>query len=83
MTLNADEFIRRFLMHVLPSGFQRIRYYGLLSNRYRKDKLARCRELIGMPMLEPCCCRPEPGRSMAPSDLYSRNGIPASPTTIR
>ena len=38
MTLNADEFIRRFLMHVLPSGFQRIRYYGLLGNRYRKDK---------------------------------------------
>ena len=45
MTVNADEFIRRFLIHVLPSGFQRIRYYGLLGNRYRKDKLARCREL--------------------------------------
>jgi hypothetical protein len=53
MTLGADEFIRRFLIHVLPSGFQRIRYYGLLGNRYRKDKLARCRELIGMPKLEP------------------------------
>jgi hypothetical protein len=53
MTLSADEFIRRFLIHVLPSGFQRIRYYGLLGNRYRKDKLARCRELIGMPKLEP------------------------------
>jgi hypothetical protein len=53
MTLDADEFIRRFLIHVLPSGFQRIRYYGLLGNRYRKDKLARCRELIGMPRQEP------------------------------
>jgi hypothetical protein len=53
MTLSADEFIRRFLIHVLPSGFQRIRYYGLLGNRYRKDKLARCRELIGMSKLEP------------------------------
>jgi hypothetical protein len=53
MTLSADEFIRRFLIHVLPSGFQRIRYYGLLGNRYRRDKLARCRELIGMPKLEP------------------------------
>jgi hypothetical protein len=53
MALDADEFIRRFLIHVLPSGFQRIRYYGLLGNRYRKDKLARCRELIGMPRLEP------------------------------
>jgi hypothetical protein len=53
MTLDADEFIRRFLIHVLPSGFQRIRYYGLFGNRYRKDKLARCRELISMPKLEP------------------------------
>ena len=53
MTLDADEFIRRFLIHVLPSGFQRIRYYGLLGNRYRQDKLARCRELIGMAKREP------------------------------
>jgi hypothetical protein len=53
MTLDADEFIRRFLIHVLPSGFQRIRYYGLLGNRYRKDKLARCRELLGMSKLAP------------------------------
>jgi len=49
MTLSADEFIRRFLIHVLPQGFQRIRYYGFLGNRYRKEKLARCRELLGMP----------------------------------
>lgn len=48
MKLAADEFIRRFLLHVLPLGFQRIRYYGLLGNRYRKDKLARCRELLDM-----------------------------------
>lgn len=48
MTLSADEFIRRFLIHVLPQGFQRIRYYGFLGNRYRKEKLARCRDLIGM-----------------------------------
>ena len=48
MTLDADEFIRRFLIHVLPQGFQRIRYYGFLGNRYRKEKLARCRELLGM-----------------------------------
>lgn len=49
MTLDAGEFIRRFLIHVLPSGFQRIRYYGFLGNRYRKQKLALCRELLGMP----------------------------------
>jgi hypothetical protein len=49
MTLDADEFIRRFLLHVLPEGFQRIRYYGFLGNRYRQEKLARCRQLLGMP----------------------------------
>jgi hypothetical protein len=48
MTLTADEFIRRFLLHVLPEGFQRIRYYGFLCNRYREQKLRRCRELLGM-----------------------------------
>lgn len=48
MALSAEEFIRRFLIHVLPQGFQRIRYYGFLANRYRKEKLARCRALLGM-----------------------------------
>lgn len=48
MTLAADEFIRRFLLHVLPLGFHRIRYYGFLGNRYRKDRLALCRELLNM-----------------------------------
>lgn len=48
MTLSADEFIRRFLLHVLPNGFQRIRYYGFLGNRYRQAKLAQCRRLLGM-----------------------------------
>jgi hypothetical protein len=53
LTLDADEFIRRFLLHVLPDRFQRIRYYGLLGNRYRGEKLARCRALLGMPEPEP------------------------------
>ena len=48
MTLDAVEFVRRFLMHVLPSGFVRVRHYGLLANRHRQEKLARCRELLGM-----------------------------------
>jgi Putative transposase len=48
MTLSADEFLRRFLLHVLPEGFQRIRHYGLFSNRHRADNLARCRELLGV-----------------------------------
>ena len=47
MTLAAPEFVRRFLLHVLPSGFHRIRYYGLLGNRHRSEKLDRCRQLLG------------------------------------
>ena len=46
MTLTTDEFIRRFLLHVLPSGFHRIRHYGLLANGGRRDNLARVRELL-------------------------------------
>ena len=47
MRLHADEFIRRFLLHVLPFRFTRIRHYGLLSNRDRNKKLAACRALLG------------------------------------
>lgn len=50
MQLAADEFIRRFLLHVLPSGFQRIRHYGFLANRFRAVKLARCRQLLAEPV---------------------------------
>jgi hypothetical protein len=46
MTLGADEFMRRFLLHVLPAGFHRIRHYGLLANGSRKTNLARVRELL-------------------------------------
>jgi len=46
MTLKTDEFIRRFLIHVLPSGFHRIRHYGLLANSGRRDNLKRARELL-------------------------------------
>jgi Putative transposase len=47
MTLAASEFIRRFLLHVLPKGFMRIRHYGYLANRQRQQKLALCRRLLG------------------------------------
>ncbi len=53
MSLSADEFIRRFLVHVLPTGFQRIRYYGFLGSRKRKENLAECRRLLGMPPEQP------------------------------
>lgn len=47
MTLKADEFIRRFLVHVLPTRFVRIRHFGLLANRNRKDNISVCRNIIG------------------------------------
>ena len=46
MTLEPEEFMRRFLLHVLPSGFHRIRHYGLIANNARKENLARARELL-------------------------------------
>ena len=46
MTLTSDEFMRRFLLHVLPAGFHRIRHYGLIANTTRKDNLVRARELL-------------------------------------
>ena len=62
MTLESGEFIRRFLIHVLPRGFQRIRFFGTLSNRIRKVRLAQCRRLLATPILDllpkPDDCRP-------------------------
>jgi hypothetical protein len=46
MTLDGVEFLRRFLQHVLPTGFVRIRHFGLLANRHREEKLSRCRSLL-------------------------------------
>src|SRR6202047_215963 len=48
MTLDGGEFIRRFLIHVLPDGFHRIRYYGFLRNCHRTRQLARCRAPLGI-----------------------------------
>jgi hypothetical protein len=66
MRLPADEFMRRFLLHVLPSRFQRIRHYGLLANRHRETRLARCRQLLMVQLPPP---RPE---SEDYRDLYQR-----------
>ena len=63
MTLDAIEFVRRFLMHVLPSGFVRIRHYGILANCHRREKLMRCRELLG-------------ATPMTDSDLLDSNSPP-------
>jgi hypothetical protein len=59
MTLHADEFSRRFLLHVLPEGFMRIRHFGFLANRSRKQKLDRCRLLLDLEQ------PPPPGKKSA------------------
>jgi hypothetical protein len=46
MTLAAGEFMRRFLLHVLPDGFHRIRHYGLFANGHRAEKIKLCRQLV-------------------------------------
>ena len=51
MTLATHEFIRRFLMHVLPAGFHRIRYYGLLASGKRAENIARARQLLAPPII--------------------------------
>jgi len=63
MTLAIDEFIRRFLLHVLPRGFHRIRHYGLLASGTRRDNLARAREFLAAPP-PPA----EPNATLEPSD---------------
>ncbi|MCP4370904.1 MAG: IS91 family transposase [Deltaproteobacteria bacterium] len=52
LRIDAVEFIRRFLLHVLPKGLMRIRYYGFLANRCKRDNLAKCREFLGAPRYE-------------------------------
>ena len=68
MTLDVDEFIRRFLIHVLPRGFHRIRHYGLLASHLRAGHLAKIRALLDVDTAE-----------IEPSDDQSANDTPASP----
>jgi hypothetical protein len=67
MELRAEEFLRRFLLHVIPTGFVRIRHYGLLANRTREEKLTRARQLLTI---------------MAATLLVSPVSAPASDTTL-
>ena len=53
MTLDAAEFIRRFLLHVLPSGFHRIRHYGLFAGAVRAHNIERVRQLLAAPKVAP------------------------------
>ena len=69
MTLSADEFIRRFLLHTLPDGFHRIRHYGFLANGHRAAKLALCRTLLAVPPSQPAL---EPAADQATSTPFDR-----------
>jgi len=86
MTLSTAEFIRRFLIHVLPHGFHRIRHYGLLASGTRADTIARARELLAVPKPEgqptaaavdhskpkcPCC-----GGRMIIIEVFERGATP-------
>ena len=96
MTLTSDEFIRRFLIHVLPSGFHRIRHYGLFANGERTKNLARARNLLGVSPTQsepsdtdadaspmpPCpCC----GGRMIIIEIFERGSTPRTrpPSPIR
>ena len=75
MTLRGEEFIRRFLLHVLPKGFMRIRYYGFLGSRHGKENLALIRRLLGVP--EPI------DRSSETADAAAQGEPPAIDSTDR
>jgi hypothetical protein len=91
MTLAADEFIRRFLLHALPRGFHRIRHYGLLASAHRKDHLERARRLLDVappptdePVVDagpgptcPCC-----GGTMIIIEVFERRYQPRAPPQL-
>lgn len=72
ITLEAVEFIRRFLLHVLPRGFQRIRHYGLLANKARQVKLAQCRTLLMQTTIDDAGGKVQPN----PEDEMTRKDMP-------
>lgn len=97
MTLDGDEFIRRFLLHVLPDGLHRIRHYGLFANGARADNIARARSLLDAlppapPPAEPDATTPAPkpcpccGGRLILIEAFERGRAPqrnAGPAPIR
>ena len=84
MTLDGAEFIRRFLIHVLPDGFHRIRYYGFLGNCHRARKLAQCRQLLGMAPADQADIDPTADEHSGPLDgsLGAANGFQSTVGTL-
>jgi hypothetical protein len=97
MTLAADEFMRRFLLHVLPSGFHRIRHYGLLANAGRRAQLAQARQLLHVPatveppaaaaapvaLMPPTFVCPHCGAAMSIVEIFARGQPIRAPPTSR
>jgi hypothetical protein len=93
MTLEPAEFIRRFLLHVLPGGFHRIRHYGLFARTVRRDNIARARHLLGVPQAvagdvvedaaaaEPWRCCPCCGGAMIIVEILARAFQSRAPPT--
>jgi hypothetical protein len=96
MTLATDEFIRRFLIHVLPKGFHRIRHYGLLAKGSCADNIARARQLLAVaePECQPAASAVDPGKPTCPCcggrmiviEVFARGAMPryrpTAPTTV-
>jgi hypothetical protein len=96
MTLGTDEFIRRFLIHVLPKGFHRIRHYGLFAKGSRADNIARAHELLAAakPDGQPTAAAVDPSKPACPCcggrmiviEVFARGAAPrhrpTAPTTV-
>ena len=81
MTLDAAEFIRRFLLHVLPAGFQRVRHFGLLANRWKKLQLERCFQLLHV---TPAPSEPAPPSPTTPTTCpVCRSGLMIAVRTLQ
>ena len=72
MTLDAGEFIRRFLLHVLPSGFHRIRHYGLFAGAVRADNIERVRQLLAPSKVSPDSAPADPDGDAEPASSFRR-----------
>jgi Putative transposase len=86
MTLDAGEFIRRFLIHVLPKGFHHIRHYGLFASANRAETIARVRELLGLATpaaeaaveIDPAAALAQPCPAVGAACSSSRPSMPAT-----